>query len=201
LLSAARVGFTYDGSPTAALRDCTFRIAADDRILLVGESGAGKSTLASLIGGLKRPTEGLLSIGGLDMTSIGWRTWRQHVMIAPQFSQNHLLCGTLAFNLLLGRRWPPQAQDVEEARLVCRELGLGDLLRRMPLGLDQPVGETGWQLSHGEKSRVFLARALLAKADLLIVDESLGALDPATTDMAFRCVLNRSRALLVIAHA
>ena len=61
----------------------------------------------------------------------------------------------------MGRRWPATAADLAEARSVCDELGLGALLDRMPAGLVQQVGGSGWQLSHGEKSRVFLARALL----------------------------------------
>ena len=69
----------------------------------------------------------------------------------------------------MGRRWPPQPKDVEAAESICRELGLDDLLSRMPAGLLQMVGETGWQLSHGERSRLFIARALLQEADLVIL--------------------------------
>jgi len=62
------------------------------------------------------------------------------------------------------------------------------------------VGETGWQLSHGERSRLFLARALLQRAKMVILDESFGALDPANLARALRCTLDRARTLLVIAH-
>ncbi|MFY0536919.1 ATP-binding cassette domain-containing protein [Nannocystis pusilla] len=73
-------------------------------------------------------------------------------------------------------------------------------MERMPSGLQQMVGETGWQLSHGERSRLFIARALLQGVDLVVLDESFAALDPATLQQALRCVLNRARAVLVIAH-
>jgi ATP-binding cassette subfamily B protein len=106
----------------------------------------------------------------------------------------------LAFNLLMGRRWPPLPEDLEVAETVCRELGLGDLLDRMPAGLQQMVGECGWQLSHGERSRLYMARALLQQADMLILDESFGALDPENLQRALRCVLRRAPTLLVIAH-
>ena len=102
--------------------------------------------------------------------------------------------------LLMGRRWPPQPGDVEEAEALCGALGLGDLLGRMPAGLLQMVGETGWQLSHGEKSRLYIARALLQGADLVIFDESFAALDPENLQRALRCVLDRASTLLVIAH-
>ena len=70
----------------------------------------------------------------------------------------------------------------------------------MPAGLLQMIGESGWQLSHGEKSRLYIARALLQGADLIILDESFAALDPENLRRALRCVLDRSPALLVIAH-
>lgn len=119
-------------------------------------------------------------------------------MAAPQFHENHVLTGTFAFNLLLGRYWPPQSEDMQEAEAICRELGLGELLDRMPAGLLQMVGETGWQLSHGERSRLYMARALLQGADLVILDESFAALDPENLQRALHCVLTRAPTLLAI---
>lgn len=87
---------------------------------------------------------------------------RAHTQSRPCWAAM-ILTGTLAFNLLMGRRWPPTAEELAEAKQLCDELGLGDLLSRMPSGLMQVVGETGWQLSHGERSRLYLARALLKK--------------------------------------
>ena len=126
--------------------------------------------------------------------------WRRVVASAPQFHENHVLCGPFAFNLLMGRRGQLGDADLQEAEEVCRELGLGDLLERMPGGLMQMVGETGWQLSHGERSRLFMARALLQNADAIVLDESFAALDPANLRLALRCVSKRARAALVIAH-
>jgi len=74
-----------------------------------------------------------------------------------QFHENHVFTGTFAFNLLMGRAWLPRQEDLIEAEALCRELGLSELLDRMPAGLMQMVGETGWRLSHGERSRLFLA--------------------------------------------
>jgi ATP-binding cassette subfamily B protein len=70
----------------------------------------------------------------------------------------------------------------------------------MPAGLQQMVGESGWQLSHGERSRLFIARALLQKADMIVLDESFAALDPENLQRALQCVLERAPTLLVIAH-
>jgi ABC-type transport system involved in cytochrome bd biosynthesis fused ATPase/permease subunit len=71
----------------------------------------------------------------------------------------------------------------------------------MPAGLLQTVGETGWQLSHGERSRLYIARTLLQRADVIILDESFAALDPENLHQALCCVLTRAPTLLVMAHS
>ena len=100
----------------------------------------------------------------------------------------------------MGREWPPSLAALSEAETLRHERGLGALLARMPSGLQQRVGGTGWQLSHGERSRIFLARALLQRAPLTVMDESFAALDPETLATCLRCTLARSDALVVIAH-
>ena len=200
LVDASELLFTYPGRIEPALRQCNLEIHTGDRLLLEGPSGGGKSTLTSMLTGLRHPDSGLLLLYGLDYQTMGAAGWRRRVVAAPQFHENHVMTGTLAFNLLMGRCWPPRREDLIEAESVCRELGLGDLLERMPGGLQQIVGESGWQLSHGERSRLFIARALLQRADLIVLDESFAALDPETLRRAVRCVLGRSATLLVVAH-
>src|SRR5207248_2728368 len=200
LLEAHDLSFRYREAGEPVLRGCHLQIREGDRLLLEGTSGGGKSTLASLLTGLRAPASGLLLLGGLDRQTLGARGWRRRVAAAPQFHENHVLTGTFAFNLLMGRQWPPSEQDLAEAETICRELGLGDLLNRMPAGLLQMVGETGWQLSHGERSRLFLARALLQNADAVLLDESFAALDPETLRKILPRIMHRAPALLVIAH-
>src|SRR5581483_6517126 len=141
-----------------------------------------------------------LLMNGLDRDTLGDRRWRRHVASAPQFHENHIVTETLASNLLMGRGWPPAQKDLLEAEAVCRELSLGDLLDRMPSGLMQMVGEGGWQLSHGERSRIYIARALLQSAELVILDESFAALDPESLQTALECTIERAETLMVIAH-
>jgi ATP-binding cassette subfamily B protein len=194
------VVYQHEGRAAKILDGCSLRIFHKDRILLQGPSGCGKSTLAAVLTGLRQPQSGLLLLNGLDRSTIGARAWRHTMAATPQFHENHVLTSTLAFNLLMGRGWPPTPEDLDDAEMICRELGLGPLLDRMPSGLTQTVGETGWQLSHGEKSRVFLARALLQKADCVVLDESLAALDPENVKQAMRCVRDHAETLVVIAH-
>lgn len=200
LLTVHHLLFRYRPGDAPVLDGCDLAIASGERLLLEGPSGGGKSTLAALLAGLRQADGGLLLLHGYDAQSLGQESWRQRVVLVPQFHENFVLTGTLAFNLLMGRRWPPHAEDLHEAEAVCRELGLGDLLDRMPAGLMQQVGESGWQLSHGERSRLYVARALLQGADLLVLDESFAALDPENLEQALDCVLRRAPSLLVIAH-
>ena len=192
--------FRYQDRGEPVLRQCSLSVSSGDHILLEGCSGGGKSTLASLLVGMRTPQSGLLLLEGLDWQTLGLEGWRRRVVSAPQFHENHVLTETFAFNLLMGRRWPPSHQDLCEAQEICEELGLGDLLTRMPAGLMQMVGETGWQLSHGERSRLYVARALLQRARMIILDESFAALDPETLRRALNCVLKRASTLMVIAH-
>jgi ATP-binding cassette subfamily B protein len=200
VMEARGMSYRYQRSPEPVLRECDLTICRGDRILLEGPSGAGKSTLASLLAGLRQPQAGALLAGGFDHAALGAHAWRRRVVVAPQFHENHVLADTFLFNLLMGRRWPPTSQDVGVAVQVCRELGLGPLLDRMPGGVHQIVGDTGWQLSHGERSRLFVARALLQGADIVIFDESFAALDPETLRECLTCVLKRAPVTFLIAH-
>jgi ATP-binding cassette, subfamily B, bacterial len=199
LLDASDVVFRYRPEGRAILRGLDLTIQHGERILVQGASGGGKSTLAALLTGLRSPDSGLLLLNGLDIPTLG-STWHHLATEAPQFHENHILAGSLAFNLLMGRDWPPSPEDLTRARALCIELGLGSLLNRMPAGLLQYIGETGWQLSHGERSRVFLARALLQDASLTILDECFAALDPETLTTCLRTAVAHARTLMVIAH-
>ncbi len=200
LVTVRNAAYRYRGRDAPALRGCRLEIRDGERILLEGPSGGGKSTLVSVLTGIRSPDAGLVLVKGLDHHSASARAWRRIVASAPQFHENHVLTETFLFNLLMGRTWPPPPEDIEEARQICLELGLGPLLDKMPGGLSQVVGESGWRLSHGERSRLFIARALLHGPDLLVLDESFGALDPENLLRAMRCVEQRARTLLVVTH-
>jgi hypothetical protein len=166
-------------------------------VLAVGAGRASQAAVAAGAAGVLFTTAALTRAGaglaGLADARAGWLELRTLTGPAgsgsvsaaddqalPPAERNHLLLAPLAMNVLLGRRWPATEEDLVDAERVCREVGLGGLLDRMPGGLAQVVGETGWQLSAGERSLVFLARALLRDQGVPVPGHALDALDPAT---------------------
>jgi ATP-binding cassette subfamily B protein len=200
ILDARELVFRYRERSEPVIKRCSLSILMGDKILLEGASGSGKSTLAALLVGLRDADSGLLLLRGFDRQTLGDENWRRMVVAAPQFHENYVMAETFAFNLLMGGRWPARVEELEEAETICRELGLGELLDRMPAGMLQMVGETGWRLSHGERSRLYIARTLLQHAEMVVLDESFAALDPENLRRALTCVLNRTSTLVVIAH-
>jgi ATP-binding cassette, subfamily B, bacterial len=200
VLHAQSVGFARPARLEPVLDGCTLSIYRGERILLEGYSGSGKSTLAAVLAGLRVPTNGFVLAGGLDRSTLGDEAWRRRIALAPQYHDNHIVSAPLIFNLLLARAYPHTAQDVADAIEICRELGLSDLIDRMPAGLDQFVGDTGWRLSQGECSRIYLARALLQKAEVVLLDESLAALDPENFRRCLECIVRRAATVILIAH-
>jgi ATP-binding cassette subfamily B protein len=198
VLSASSLTFAYRTGHTPVLRDVSMSVRRGEKILVTGPSGGGKTTLFKLIAGELRPNGGVILVDGGDPHVVAEDEWRERVASAPQFHENYVFSQPLAFNL------DPHgelAAASPEAQQICAELGLDRVIARMPQGYAQLMGETGWQLSHGERSRLFIARALLQGADLFLFDESFGALDPETQAQTLECVRRRAQTLLVIAHA
>lgn len=201
LLVGRDVSYRYPGRLEPVLRGADFEVHRGERVLVEGRSGSGKSTLGALLCGLRQPSSGLLLLGGFDHHSLRPERWRQRVASVPQSHDNHILSAPLLFNIAMARRWPPSDGDIVELEQICRELGLDGLLARMPAGIQQMVGDSGWQLSQGERARVCVARALAQQADVRVLDESFAALDPETLDRVLECILRRSETLLVVSHA
>lgn len=196
------VGFAYPGGPPV-LHGVDLELPAGASVAVVGATGSGKTTMAKLVGRLMDPTSGQVLLDGVDVRGIGLANLRERVVMVPQ--EGFLFDTTLGENIALGMRGVDvPAPEVWEpaARAALVELGLGEWLDELPQGLRTPVGQRGESLSAGERQLVALARAHLAGADLLVLDEATSAVDPATEVRIARALrsLTRGRSTLTIAH-
>lgn len=180
----------------AALIDVSVRIEPKQKVAVVGETGSGKTTFAKLLTRLMDPTEGVVRIGDVDVSTVRFRSLRDRVVMVPQ--EGMLFSGSVADNVRMGR---PDATD-DEIEETFRELGLDGWLEELPLGLHTPVGERGSALSVGERQLVTLARAAIADPDLLVLDEATSAVDPVTEQRINRALegLASGRTVVTIAH-
>lgn len=181
------VTYRYPGADREAVAEVSLTVEPGTHLLLTGPSGSGKTTLASILAGIRQPSSGAVS--GTD-----------RVCYTPQFGDNHVFEGPLLFDLCMGRNWPPKRDDWDDLETVIGDLGLNRLISRMPRGLAQSVGECGWQLSHGERTRIFLGRALMQQPEVLVLDETLAGLDPHTTLEVLDHVRDSVDTLVLIAH-
>ncbi len=174
------VGFSYaSGAPV--LRGIDLDLAPGETLALVGMTGAGKTTLASLVPRLQDVSEGRVTLDGHDVRDLTLASLRSHVGVA--FEDPILFSASVRENLLLGA--PHAGDDDIEAALVTAQAGF---VHRLPWGLDTRVGEQGLSLSGGQRQRLALARALVTRPRVLVLDDPLSALDVHTEALVERCL-------------
>ncbi|KRC32429.1 MULTISPECIES: ABC transporter ATP-binding protein [Oerskovia] len=212
------VRFAYPDGPEV-LHGVDLDFPARTSVAVVGATGSGKTTIAKLVTRLMDPTSGAVRLDGVDLRDLSAASLRERVVLVPQ--EGFLFDGTLAENIAYGVRdtsagapgapdeagtgeTPAQtaARHADRIDAAVAELGLTDWVADLPDGLGSAVGQRGEALSAGERQLVAIARAYLAEADLLVLDEATSAVDPATEVRIARALdsLTAGRSTITIAH-
>jgi ABC-type multidrug transport system fused ATPase/permease subunit len=194
-VSFENVSFEYNaGKP--ALKSISFESRAGTTTALVGSSGGGKSTLVSLVMAFNRPLTGRVSVDGRDLTTVKLRDYRAQLGVVLQ--DNFLFDGTIIENVSFARPAATRA----EIEAACRTAHCEEFVKGFEKGYDTVVGERGIKLSGGQRQRIAIARALLARPRILILDEATSSLDSESEAMIQDGLnaLRQSRTTFVIAH-
>ena len=168
------VDFKYPGSDKWILKDFTLTVKPGESIAFVGESGAGKSTVLNLLIGFIPPTNGKVLIDRINMINLDINEYRHQIAVVPQ--NTILFSGTIMDNITYGLKNVSEADVME----VIREVGLDDMIAKLPYGIHTQLGEHGDKLSGGQRQRISIARALIRRPKIIVFDEATSALDSAS---------------------
>jgi ABC-type multidrug transport system fused ATPase/permease subunit len=194
-LACSSVCFAY-GKGKRVLHDISFSIGAGERVALIGSSGSGKSSLARLLARMADPTSGMVTLEEMPAGDYVLSTFRKAICYVPQHAV--LFSGTVRENLLYA---DPDASDRDLADAI-ETAQLRRVIERLPQGIDTVLGPEAAGLSGGERQRLAIARALLRRSAILILDESTSALDMPTERAVFRAIAeaNTDQTIVIISH-
>lgn len=181
-IEARNLEFGYGEDAPAALESISLRFRPGERVAILGRMGSGKSTLLRVLAALYRPRSGQVFLDGVEMSAIEPADLRRTTLLVGQDAR--LFHGTLRENL---RAAAPHVDDAELVR-VATALGVSEIAAAHPLGFDRPVGERGDTLSGGQRQAVALARALLARPKVLLLDEPTAAMDQRSEAEALKAI-------------
>lgn len=194
-LTLQHVSYRYPGTDTDALSDVSLTIPpAHTTTALVGHTGSGKSTVAALLARLADPTEGSVTLGGVDLCDVPAEQRAEVIGVVSQ--ETYLIHGTVRENLLFAQ---PGASE-GEMWAALHAARVDEVIAALPEGLDTVVGSRGYRFSGGEQQRLSLARTLLRRPRVLILDEATSALDNETERAIQETVIGADATRLVIAH-
>ena len=190
------VSFTYDGAQSPALSHVSFTAEPGETVALVGPSGGGKTTAASLIPRFWDADTGTVEVGGVDVRQIDPHVLMDQVAVVVQ--KNRRLKARILENVRAAR--PPASREQVLAALEAAQCG--DILEKLPQGLDTVIGTEGTYLSGGEAQRIALARAILKDAPIVVLDEATAFADPENEALIQKAFarLTKDRTVIMIAH-
>ncbi|RHW48551.1 peptide ABC transporter ATP-binding protein [Bombilactobacillus bombi] len=175
------------------IKNIDLTLMPQDKLAIVGRSGSGKTTLAQLLAGLQQPTSGQIQLNGHELVTITAPLLRQQITYLPQIPQ--LIPGTILDNLKLGGRDNLTWTEIEA---TCAAVQIKDKIEKLPLKYDTHLDYSRPILSTGQKQQLLLARALLSKAQILILDEATGAIDAITEAQIIKQLLESQQTVVFI---
>lgn len=195
-ITLENVFFQYTPNGSMVLRNVFLRIPEKKVTAIVGGSGSGKSTLLKLLVRLYKPTHGEIKMGGMNVTAINLRQWRDLCGVVMQ--DGNIFSDTILNNIVLD----DDHIDYDRLREVCRTAQLEEEINSMPKGFETMIGETGRGLSGGQKQRLLIARALYQDPEFLFLDEATNSLDVMNERKIVEALSNafKQRTVVVIAH-
>jgi ABC-type multidrug transport system fused ATPase/permease subunit len=190
------VTFSHDSRRAPSLSGVSFSIMKGERTLISGPSGSGKTTIINLLLRLYEPASGQITVDGVDLKSIARKSFLERVAVAGQ--DVDLIEGTIAQNLRLADR----EASIAEIRDVCAAVEILNEIEAAPGGIDAPIGAQGFNFSGGQRQRIGLARALLRRPEILILDEAMSALEPAMEQRIMARIAERMKgvAIIMVSH-
>ena len=190
------VYFAYETRPISVLNNINFTIHKGDRIGIIGESGGGKSTLVQLLLRFYHPISGHILIDGKDITTLSLKDYRNLFGVVSQNIE--LFAGSIKDNIMYPTTDTSDGEIISASQLACSH----DFIMNLPDRYDTTIGENGVSLSGGQRQRITIARALIRKPKIIILDEGTSALDPKTEESisAFFTEISRDITLIVLSH-
>ena len=180
------VTFTYLGSSTPVLRNVSFTAAPGETIGIIGSTGSGKSSLVNLVPGFYHPDEGAVLLDGWEVREYDLAVLRENLSVVPQKPQ--LFTGSIAENI----RWGKMDATADEIAEAAKAAQAHEFIMAFPDGYDTVLGQNGVNLSGGQKQRVSIARALVRKSGVLILDDCVSAVDIATEAAILQALAQQS---------
>ena len=195
-IRAENIHFSYEDESRGCLRGVSLNVRAGEKIAIVGESGCGKSTLLKILMGMETPDSGAVYFDDKDITLLNQKSLRQRIGSVFQFSK--LFPGTIFSNVTFGAT---EEVSEEEVWSALDKACIGDYIRTLPLGINTEISESNsCGFSGGQRQRILIARALIGKPGVLILDEAPSALDNMTQKKVLEAVNGLSCTVIMVAH-
>tara|TARA_B100001093_G_scaffold518701_1_gene604534 strand:- start:2280 stop:4022 length:1743 start_codon:yes stop_codon:yes gene_type:complete len=190
------IGFKYESTEKQAVRDINLEIEGGSMTAFVGHSGAGKSTIMNLFPRFYDPQKGSIKIDGQDITKVSLSSLRKNISLVSQ--DVILFDDTIKNNIAYANSLATHEEIVE----ACKFAAADEFIEKLPLNYDSMVGESGTKLSGGQKQRISIARAILKKSPIILLDEATSSLDADSEEIVQNAIINltKNKTTLVIAH-